>query len=100
MLAIHDQFTRQMSDRLRTTGMGLWLVRLLQRAGRIEDARTTLISLENGFQGVAVESVEPSQKAAVSAQIIVTSGTGEYYLAEVGESLIGRDCIHCTGILS
>jgi hypothetical protein len=41
MPAIHDRFTRQMSDRLKTTGMGLGLVRLLQRAGRIEEARTT-----------------------------------------------------------
>ena len=62
MLAIHEQFNLQMCDRLKTTGMGLGLVRLLQRAGRIEEARTTLSSLENGFQGVAVESDKPSRK--------------------------------------
>jgi hypothetical protein len=62
MLANHDRFTHQMCDRLKTTGMGLALVRLLQDAGRIEEARTTLSSLEDGFQDVAVESVEPSRK--------------------------------------
>ena len=61
MLAIHDQFTRQMSDRLKTTGMGLALVQLLQDAGRMEEARTVLSSLENGFQGVAAASAKPNQ---------------------------------------
>ena len=55
MLAIHDQFTHQMRNRLKTTAMGLGLVRLLQDAGLAEEARTTLYSLENGFQGVASE---------------------------------------------
>ena len=55
MLAIHDQFTRQMRNRLKTTSMGLGLVRLLQDARRFDEARTTLSSLENGFQGVAIE---------------------------------------------
>ena len=62
MIAIHDQFTRQMRSRLKTTGMGLGLVRLLQDARRFEEARTTLYSLENGFQGTADESVMPRQK--------------------------------------
>ncbi len=60
MLAIHDHFTHQMRNRLKTTGMGLGLVRLLQDAGLTEDARMTLSSLENGFQGVAKD--EPRQK--------------------------------------
>lgn len=60
MLAIHDLFTHQMCDRLKTTGMGLGLVRLLQDAGRIEEAKATLLSLENGFQGVAVEAAKES----------------------------------------
>ena len=55
MLAIHDQFTHQMRNRLKTTGMGLGLVRLLQDAGLTEEARTTLYSLENGFYGVGIE---------------------------------------------
>ena len=62
MLAIHDHFTHQMRNRLQTTGMGLGLVRLLQDAGLTEEARTTLSSLENGFQAVAQEPDKPSQK--------------------------------------
>lgn len=61
MLAIHDQFTHQMRNRLKTAVMGLGLVRLLQDAGLHEEARTTLSSLENGFQGIAEESDKPSQ---------------------------------------
>jgi hypothetical protein len=57
-LVIHDQFTHQMRDRLDTTVLGLGLVRLLQDAGRIKEARTTLYSLENG----GVESDKPNQK--------------------------------------
>jgi len=60
MLAIHDQFTHQMCDRVKTTGIGLGLVRLLQDTRRFEDARTTLYSLENSFQGI--ESDKTSQK--------------------------------------
>jgi hypothetical protein len=52
MLAIHDQFTRQKRSRLKTSVMGLGLVRLLQDARRFEEARTTLYSLENGLQGI------------------------------------------------
>ena len=42
MLAIHDQFTHEMRNRLETTVMGLGLVRLLQDARRFDEARTTL----------------------------------------------------------
>jgi hypothetical protein len=62
MFAIHDQFSDQMRSRLKTTGMGLGLVQLLQDAKRFEEARTTLASLENRFQGVAGESYKRSQK--------------------------------------
>jgi hypothetical protein len=65
MLAIHDQhvqFTHQMRNRLKTTGMGLGLVRLLLDAGLTEEARTTLSSLEHGFQGIARASDKPSRK--------------------------------------
>ena len=62
MLAIHDQFTHQMRNRLKTTGMGLGLVRLLLDAGLTEEARATLSSLEHGFQGIARASDKPSQK--------------------------------------
>ena len=61
MLAIHDQFTYQLRSRLQTTSMALGLVRLLQDAGLNEEARKTLSSLENGFQGVAKESDKPQQ---------------------------------------
>ena len=53
MLAVHDHFTHQMRNRLKTTGMGLGLVRLLQDAKRFEEARATLASLESSVQGVA-----------------------------------------------
>jgi hypothetical protein len=60
MLAIHDQFTHQNSDRLKTTCIGLGLVRLLQDAKRFEEAKATLYSLETSFQGG--ESEMPSQR--------------------------------------
>ncbi len=56
MIAIHEQFSRQMRNRLKTSVMGLGLVRLLQDARRFEEASTTLYSLENNFQEVEVES--------------------------------------------
>jgi hypothetical protein len=63
MLASHDQHD-QFAHRilLKTTGMGLGLVRLLLDAGRIEEARGTLSSLENRLQGIATASDMPSQK--------------------------------------
>ena len=51
MLAIHDQFTSQMCDSLKTTCLGLGLVRLLQDAKRFDEARTTLYSLEDVGSG-------------------------------------------------
>lgn len=62
MLAIHDQFTHRLRNRLKTSVLGLGLVRLLQDAGLSEEARTTLFLLESGFQGVAAESKRPRQK--------------------------------------
>jgi hypothetical protein len=59
MLAIHDQSTHPRCDRLQTTGMGLGLVRLLQDAGRTDEAKEILSSLEHGFQGVVEEWDEP-----------------------------------------
>jgi hypothetical protein len=63
MLAMHDQFTQQMRSQLRTTAMGLGLVRLLQDAGLSYEARATLYSLEYGFQGVAEKSAKPIQES-------------------------------------
>jgi hypothetical protein len=68
MLAIHDQFTHQMRDRLQFTGMGLGLVRLLQDAECIEEARTALCALENGFQDVAEESEKPGQEEILAVR--------------------------------
>ena len=50
MLAIHDQITNEVSDRLETTAIGLGLVRLLQDAKRFEEARTMLSLLETGIE--------------------------------------------------
>jgi hypothetical protein len=61
MIAIHNHFTQQMRNRLKTIGMGLGLVRLLQDAGLTEEARMTLSALENGIQGVAKETDMASQ---------------------------------------
>ena len=66
MFAIHDQFTRQMSDSLQTTFMGLGLVRLLQDAKRFEEARATLNLLENGVQD---KSDKPSQKPIKASRL-------------------------------
>jgi hypothetical protein len=61
MLAIHDQVSDQMHNRLKTTGMGLGLVQLLRDLGLTKEARKTLSSLEIGFQSVAEVSDKPSQ---------------------------------------
>ena len=53
MRAIHDPFTREMRNRLEITVMGLGLMRLLQDAGRIEEARAILCLLETGSPGAA-----------------------------------------------
>ena len=71
MLAIHDQFTQQMRNRLKTTGMGLGLVRLLQDARRTEEAISTLSSLETGFRGV--ESPNTSQNLCKTNRLVGVS---------------------------
>jgi hypothetical protein len=54
MIAIHDQFSRKLRNGLKTTCMGLGLVRLLQDARRFEEAKTTLCLLEDGFRSSAL----------------------------------------------
>ena len=49
-LTNHDQFSPLMRNRLKTASMGLGFVRLLLAADRAEEARTTLLSLQYGFQ--------------------------------------------------
>ena len=67
MLAIHDQFSHQMRNRLMTSGMGLGLVRLLQDAKRFEEATTTFHLLENAVQ--SVESHRPDERSATSSSV-------------------------------
>ena len=69
MLANHGQFSRQIRNRLETTGMGLGLVRLLQDSRRFDEAKTTLYSLEDGFQGVAKKSVKPGRNRCKANQL-------------------------------
>jgi hypothetical protein len=64
MVAIHDQFTHQMRKRLKATVMELGLVRLLQDAGRIEEARITHYLLGHGCQGVVEKSEKPNRKSS------------------------------------
>ena len=71
MLANHDKFNQQMRSRLKTTAMGLGLVRLLQDARRFDEAKTTLDLLENDFQGSDDEADNPIQ----------VSGAGSYLSA-------------------
>lgn len=53
MLAIddtHKPFSHEMRMRLKTTSIGLGLVRLLQDAGQIEEGRQILALLQNGCE--------------------------------------------------
>jgi hypothetical protein len=72
MLAIHDQFTQQICDRLKTSVMGLGLVRLLQDAKRFEEARAMLYSLENGVH--CVESDKPSRRPSKADRLKGVTG--------------------------
>ena len=64
MIAVHgknNRFTSQLRDRLKTTGMGLGLVRLQMDAGLTEEASTTLESLQDDFQ-LLLHGVENSKE--------------------------------------
>jgi hypothetical protein len=74
MLAIHDQFTHQTCDRLKTTCIGLGLVRLLQDAKRFEEAKATLYSLENS---VHEAPDKPTQKPSNRSTRITRSRSSE-----------------------
>jgi hypothetical protein len=78
MLANHGSFTHQIRNRLKTTSMGLGLVRLLQDAGLTDEARTTLFSIEPGFQDVAQESSRPRQKPCNANRLTDVSGRISY----------------------
>jgi len=68
----HDHFSPRLRNRLKTTSMGLGLVRLLLDAGRAEVARTTLLSLQNGFQvpeiSIEVHACDRDDEFAIQAQ--------------------------------
>jgi hypothetical protein len=91
MIALHDQFTRQMNNRLKTTCMGLGLVRLLQDAKRFEEARTTLYLLENGFQGVEVESGKPSQKPCKANRLKGVTRTDSCSLGSASTKIVASE---------
>ena len=99
MLATHDQFTHQMRNRLKSTCIGLGLVRLLQDAKRFEEAGTTLYLLEGGFQGVAEESDKPSQKSLQSEPIEWRHQDGFLFVGvginRDGPSRPSRRCASC-----
>ena len=63
-----DQITRQLLDRLKTTGVGLGLLRLQLDAGMTEEARTTLASLQNDFQFL-LHGVKETEKPTVKLHV-------------------------------
>jgi hypothetical protein len=75
MRTIRDHFTQQVCNSLKTTSIGLGLVRLLQDAGRNEEAKTIFSSLVQTSQAPLVtdHSLERSRS---SAQQPRTCGAG------------------------
>ncbi len=63
-----DQITRQLRDRLNTTGVGLGLLRLQLDAEMTEEARTTLASLQNDFQFL-LHGVKATEKPSVKLHV-------------------------------
>src|SRR5229473_5412072 len=66
-----DQTTRQLRDRLKTTGVGLGLLRLQLDAGMTEEARTILASLQNDFQ-LLFHGVKETQKPSLKTHVGLT----------------------------
>ncbi len=66
-----DQTTRQLRDRLKTTGVGLGLLRLQLDAGMTEEARTTLSSLQNDFQ-LLLHGVKETEKPLLNSHLGLT----------------------------
>ncbi len=67
----NDQFTRRLNDRLRTTGLGLGLLRLQFDAGLTEEAKSTLAALQKDFQILlhGLEGEVESQSAKPSTRV-------------------------------
>jgi hypothetical protein len=74
MSAFHDQVAHQMHNRLECTVMGLGLVRLLQDAERVYEARTTLHCLQNGFKSVAEKSKKPNRESLTANELKASPG--------------------------
>ena len=66
-----DQIARQLSDRLKTTSMGLGLLRLQLDVGMTEEARTTLTSLQNDFQ-LLLHGVKETETSPVKPHVGLT----------------------------
>ena len=66
-----DQITRQLLDRLKTTGVGLGLLRLQLDAEMTEEARTTLASLQNDFQ-LLLHGAKETEKPPVKPHVGLT----------------------------
>ena len=66
-----DQTTRQLRDRLKTTGVGLGLLRLQLDAGMTEEARTILASLQNDFQ-LLFHGVKETEKPLLKSHLGLT----------------------------
>ena len=66
-----DQITRQLLGRLKTTGVGLGLLRLQLDAGMTEEARTTLTSLQNDFQ-LLLHGVKETETSPVKPHVGLT----------------------------
>ena len=66
-----DQITRQLLDRLKTTGVGLGLLRLQLDAEMTEEARTTLTSLQNDFQ-LLLHGVKETETSPVKPHVGLT----------------------------
>ena len=66
-----DQITRQLLGRLKTTGVGLGLLRLQLDAGMTEEARTTLTSLQNDFQ-LLLHGVKETEQLLVKSHLGLT----------------------------
>jgi hypothetical protein len=74
MPATHIQFTRQMRRRLKSTAMGLGLIRLLQDARRFEEARATLLALELGLDDAGKDSDPWCRDSAARQRLDVPTG--------------------------
>jgi sRNA-binding carbon storage regulator CsrA len=83
-----DKFKRQLSAWLKTTGMGLGLLRLQLDAGLFEEARAAVACIQNDFQllrhGVEGETESLSPKRSLSPAALLRD-----HEPELGDSFCG-----------